>query len=440
MADNGKPLAPTRRLLLAVVCAEPSTCATWAGQDFSPAGFDVLVLYLEGDSVGPEAVARGRSIHRRGADEPLPRPDFAALVDCLVQADACLLVGESAWVRLVRLVADELHLPIFNLVEQSEQLSLIGRQDKPRPDLLLISGDLLELAMDDPRYGSTLLPVGRPVSIPAGAGGEPNVDVEAMKRLLEWLADWPQGRLAPAELELSIIVPCYNEAGNVAVVCERLLAATADLAAEVLLVDDHSTDDTFDVALQLAWHSPRIRVFRKPPPRGMGNAIRFGLNQTRARYVAVTMGDGSDEVERLPEMLARVRDDGYGLAIGSRYRHRRNYASVPPIYRFWSACFRLVTRVFIGFRLSDYTNAFRVFDRRIFDRYGPESGGFEISPEITFKAWYATGRIAEVDVRHLKRASGQSSFSFLRAGPGYGKILLKAWIQRLTGRWFVLDW
>jgi hypothetical protein len=139
-------------------------------------------------------------------------------------------------------------------------------------------------------------------------------------------------------------------------------------------------------------------------------------------------------------MLARVRDEGYSLAIGSRYRHRRNYQSVPRIYRFWSACFRLVTRWFIGFGLSDYTNAFRVFDRRIFERYGPESGGFEISPEITFKAWFSSRRVAEVDVRHLKRASGQSSFSFLRAGPGYGKILIKAFVQRLTGRWFVLDW
>ena len=78
--------------------------------------------------------------------------------------------------------------------------------------------------------------------------------------------------------------------------------------------------------------------------------------------------------------------------------------------------------------------------RKIFSRYGIESGGFEISPEITFKAWFATRRIAEVDVRHLKRSSGQSSFSFLRAGPGYAKILFKAFINRLTGRWFTLDW
>ena len=93
-----------------------------------------------------------------------------------------------------------------------------------------------------------------------------------------------------------------------------------------------------------------------------------------------------------------------------------------------------------GLRLRDYTNAFRVFPRSVFERQGLEGGGFEISPEITFKAWFATRRIIEVDVKHLKRGSGQSNFSFLRAGPGYGRMLIKALVCRITGRWFVLDW
>jgi hypothetical protein len=156
--------------------------------------------------------------------------------------------------------------------------------------------------------------------------------------------------------------------------------------------------------------------------------------------LAVTMGDGSDQVERLPDMYRKIRAEGYGLVIGSRYRIAENYEAVPRLYRFWSRCFRLTAWAVVGLRLSDYTNAFRVFDRRVFARYGAESGGFEISPEITFKAWFATGRVGEVDVRHLKRASGQSKFSFLRAGPGYGKILAKALLNRATGRWFTIGW
>ena len=207
-----------------------------------------------------------------------------------------------------------------------------------------------------------------------------------------------------------------------------------------MLVDDASPDDTYAQAIKQMWHSPRIRAFTKGTPRGMGNAIIHGFRMARGRFIAVTMGDGSDEVSRIPEMLRKVRDEGFSLAIGSRYRHAENYRNVPKLYRFWSGCFRFTTRVLIGLRLSDYTNAFRLFNRDIFARYGPEGGGFELSPEITFKAWFATRKVAEVDVCHLKRTSGQSTFSFLRAGPGYGKMLIKAFGNRLTGHWFSLDW
>jgi glycosyltransferase involved in cell wall biosynthesis len=258
--------------------------------------------------------------------------------------------------------------------------------------------------------------------------------------LLAAIDRWRRGALDAPRPDLSVILPAYNEEDNIDLVCQRLLPALAPISAEILIIDDGSQDRTFERASAWMSISSRIRVFSKPPPRGMGNAVRYGFDRARGRYIAITMSDGSDEVSRIPDMLARVRDEGYSLAIGSRYRYRINYAAVPRLYRFWSAVFRLVTRLLIGLKLSDYTNAFRVFDRDIFTRSGPEGAGFEISPEITFKAWFATRRVAEVDVKHLKRASGQSSFSFLRAGPGYGKMLVKALVQRLTGRWFVLDW
>src|SRR6185436_8398872 len=176
--------------------------------------------------------------------------------------------------------------------------------------------ELLSKALADPRYGSTLLPEGSGEHV-----------VAAIDR-------WRRGTLDPAVPELSVIVPAYREAQNLPMVCERLLAALdpAGFSYEVLLVDDASPDDTFRVAAEQMWRSPRIRAFTKPLPRGMGNAIRYGLQRARAPVVAITMGDGSDEVSRIPEMFARVRHQGYGLAIGSRYRYRVNYATVPRLY------------------------------------------------------------------------------------------------------------
>ena len=119
-----------------------------------------------------------------------------------------------------------------------------------------------------------------------------------------------------------------------------------DLARDgALLVDDASPDKTYTVGLQQMTRSPLIRAFTKTPPRGMGNAIRHGLRMARAPVAAVTMGDGSDEVERIPEMYRAVANDCYALAIGSRYRRPENYANVPFVYRFWSRTFRFVALV-----------------------------------------------------------------------------------------------
>jgi hypothetical protein len=415
-----------------IVAADRAEDAAWLARlPFASIGITPVFLRPSGVEWTPAATSANDS------PETTDAPQFDA-IDRRVRDDrveACLLVGDGVFPSLTRVAADAAGVPAITIVQSRAHLVALGHRAKARPDLLLLATDGSPAeALFDARYGSTLVPVGR-----IGAATAPGAP-DAAGRLLDAIDRWRRGTLEPDTPDLSVIVPAYRERENIALVCERLLSALAGVSAEILIVDDGSGDGTYERACEWMWTSPRIRAFSKPSPRGMGNAIRYGLDRARARIVGITMGDGSDEVAKIPEMLARVRDDGFGLAIGSRYRHRVNYAAVPGIYRFWSACFRACTRLLVGLRLSDYTNAFRVFDRRIFERVGPEGGGFEISPEITFKAWFTTGRVAEVDVRHLKRASGQSSFSFLRAGPGYGKMLTKAVIRRLTGRWFVLDW
>lgn len=443
-----------------VVIIQPEFEQAWLTPlDLPARGIDLVLLRPSDAGVKAEDAAGQQSVELivNPADlgeETTRLPNFRAVVDFLhrAQPTACLILQDGVLSRLTLLAANLLGLSVFWLVTTRAQLESIGREAKARPDLLFVADlDLFDLVINDERYGSTLLPTGHPARdlallVDGGAdavGADPRYgDGQAGLRIREAIERWRDDRLAPETPDLSVVVPCYKEAGNLELVCDRLLAVleSQSIAAEILLVDDASPDDTLMVARQQMWRSPRIRAITKPLPRGMGNAIKHGVTQARAPVIAITMGDGSDDVERIPEMFRRIASDGYGLVIGSRYRYRHNYENIPHLYRMWSRFFRIVAAGVTGMKLRDYTNAFRVFHRRVVERYGLESGGFEISPELTFKAWYATRRVTEVDVRHLKRASGQSNFSFMRAGPGYGKILIKAMGCRLTGRWFNLDW
>jgi len=370
--------------------------------------------------------------------EALVRPfsvdSFSQVVDVLQKGKpfACLSLATGIGAELLRLAGKIASVPVFSVIESEQDVAAIPIGEGATPQFFfLASTEVMTRALSDDRYGRTLIPA-----------GHPSRDANAADRMLSFMRAFRKGSTVDQSPKLSVVIPAFREAGNLDLVCDRLLSTfdAERIPMEILLIDDASPDATYEVALHQMWKSPRIRAFTKPTPRGMGNAIRYGIDRARASVVVVTMGDGSDQVERIPDMYRKVAEEGYGLVIGSRYRARENYQAIPLLYQFWSRCFRLTAWAVVGLRLSDYTNAFRAFDRRIFARYGAESGGFEISPEITFKAWFATGRVAELDVRHLKRASGQSAFSFLRAGPGYGKILIKAFVNRLTGRWFTLDW
>lgn len=369
-------------------------------------------------------------IHRIGLSSGFP--DFGEIHGFLQtqRPDACILTGDTIFVKLCALAAEMLDIPVFVFLNREADLWQIPRDEGNGRDLFFITDpELLGAVVGNPWYGSRLF------YIPRTNQGRSTTFTSIVEK-------WAGSRLDPPAPDLSVIVPAYREAGNVGLVCDRLLKALApcSFSWEILIVDDASPDDTYARALEQMGRSPRIRALTKPTPRGMGRAIERGLGSARARTIAITMGDGSDQVECIPEMYDAVRVKGFAVAIGTRYRRRENYENVPWLYRFWSRCFRIVCRFSTGLKLTDYTNAFRVFDKKIFDRYGPESGGFEISPEITFKSQFAAGGVTEVDVYHLKRSSGQSTFSFLKAGPGYAKILVKAVVARFTRRWFVLDW
>ncbi|WP_341208182.1 glycosyltransferase family 2 protein [uncultured Sphingomonas sp.] len=121
-------------------------------------------------------------------------------------------------------------------------------------------------------------------------------------------------------LDLAVVVPTFNERGNVAAVVARLEAALAGLDWEVLFVDDDSPDGTAQAVRDLALHDPRVRVIQRIGRRGLSSACIEGMCATAAPVVAVMDGDLQHDETLLPKMVAVLRDDPtLDLAIGSRF-------------------------------------------------------------------------------------------------------------------------
>jgi glycosyltransferase involved in cell wall biosynthesis len=198
------------------------------------------------------------------------------------------------------------------------------------------------------------------------------------------------------------------------------------------VVDDASEDDTFDVAQEAAQTYPEIQPLHKPLPHGLGRGVRAGLERARGKVGIVVMADGVDPLESaVPEFCDQILQRGCHLVLLSRYTHSGDAGSIPASYKILHRLFRFLTSTLLGVPHSDVTYAFRAFDIDFVRRLQLRSTGFEISPEITFRTWFAGGRIGEVAGRQTRRIRGHSNFRFSKVATGYGRVLCEAALMRL---------
>jgi dolichol-phosphate mannosyltransferase len=244
-----------------------------------------------------------------------------------------------------------------------------------------------------------------------------------------------RSRPIPSDLPIvSFIVPALNEELNLPFLFERLLAIQAKLglASEILVVDDASDDRTFDVARAASETHPQIRPVRKPLPHGLGSGVRAGLAHARGRVGIVVMADGVDPLEdAVPRFCEKVLREGCQLVLLSRYVDPGDADSIPASYKVFHRVFRLFTGRMLGIPYPDTTYAFRAFDLDFARKLGLRSTGFEISPEITFRAYFAGAKIGEVPGRQTRRVRGRSTFRFARVALAFGRVLIEGVLMRL---------
>jgi dolichol-phosphate mannosyltransferase len=159
--------------------------------------------------------------------------------------------------------------------------------------------------------------------------------------------------------ELSIVLPTYQDAETLPRAIEGLhgVITHASIFAEVLIVDDESTDETVKVASELAERFPalHIRVFARTRRRhGFGGLVRFGLAHATGRYAALVSSDGRDPVGLLPEMLKKLRS-GAQLVLCSRYLRSEDSKKVAIRYRLYQVIYRQAVRWLLARELTDTT-------------------------------------------------------------------------------------
>jgi dolichyl-phosphate beta-glucosyltransferase len=217
---------------------------------------------------------------------------------------------------------------------------------------------------------------------------------------------------------ISIVIPAYNESSRIGRALDAVMQCVRerDWHAEVVVVNDGSTDNTVGVVESYAARYPEIRLLENPENRGKGYSVRHGILQSVGEIVMFTDADMSAPIEEAERLFAALRQ-GADIAIGSRWLERNRQTHKQPLYRqFFGRCFNAITRFVMGLPFADTQCGFKAFRRpvaqTIFQLQRIERWGFD--PELLFIALKRGYRIQEVPVTwgHDER----SRLSYLKDG------------------------
>lgn len=236
----------------------------------------------------------------------------------------------------------------------------------------------------------------------------------------------------PAPPELSIIVPTYNERGNVEELVRRLEDALRGIGWEVIFVDDNSPDDTAGLVKQICAHNSRVRCLRRVGRRGLAGACIEGMLSSSAPYVAVMDADLQHDEKVLPKMLHKLEREHFDLVAATRYVEGGSAQALSAKRGAISRLANRLTHRLIGSDLSDPMSGFFMIRRDRFDQIAAHlsSVGFKILLDIVATAGSKL-RVGEVPYTFGERSEGTSKFNIQIGAEFLGLLLAK-----MTGDFF----
>lgn len=211
-------------------------------------------------------------------------------------------------------------------------------------------------------------------------------------------------------MKTTVIIPTYNEAGNIERVLRGVAAQSPD---EVLVVDGGSTDGTVEKAAALGYTPVR------QAGRGLGDAIKTGIKAASGEVIVIVDADCSHDTSDIPKLLAKI-EEGYDLVVASRYisqpRVRGLFMKSSSyddtfIRALGNRIFTWMARALHGVPVHDILMGFKAFRKSIFEKVVLTETGQQFDAEIVIKAQKAGFRLGEVPTVEYRREYGESKLS-----------------------------
>ena len=240
---------------------------------------------------------------------------------------------------------------------------------------------------------------------------------------------------ASQDIVVSVVLPTFNEAGNIVSLIERVSAALDGVPHEILVMDDRSPDGTAALARQASASYSQTQVIERQPPAGLTVSIFDGLERARGSFVTWMDCDFSHPPELLPELLEPLLDGDADLTAASRYVHGGVDDRGDRMAVFASLAITKLAQRFVDRRVLDYTTGYLMAPRAMLLELGLRGDYGEYCIELLGSAALRGYRVREVPYVSIPRAAGESktatsAFGFVRRGWRYLATIGRLWWSR----------
>lgn len=234
-------------------------------------------------------------------------------------------------------------------------------------------------------------------------------------------------------MNLSIVIPAQNEAGNIALTLNNLRQRLSmeGINYEIVVVDDGSSDTTPDLVEQQSAADSCVRLVRNTGKHGFGYAVRCGLDAFTGDAVVIVMADDSDDPEDVIKYYYILRDEA-DCAFGSRWIQGGRVHDYPVAKRLINRFANTFVRTLFWLRYNDVTNAFKGYRRYVIDGCRPFlSPHFNLTVEIPLKAIVRGYTYRVVPISWQNRKAGKSALHIDEMGSRYLYIVLNIWLEKM---------
>ncbi|MBN1434101.1 glycosyltransferase family 2 protein [Candidatus Fermentibacterales bacterium] len=224
---------------------------------------------------------------------------------------------------------------------------------------------------------------------------------------------------------ISVVIPCFNEAESLPQLCGEISGALSGMTYEIVIIDDGSTDGSWEAILELSKRFP-LRAVRFGANRGKAAALSEGFSRSRGLFVATVDADLQDDPLEIPAMIGQLEREGLGLVSGWKKRRQD-----PPTKTIPSRVFNWAVRLTTGLPLHDFNCGLKVYRGEVarqLDLYGEMH---RYTPVLVAQQGH---RVGEKAVNHRPRLHGKTKYGVSRFFRGFADLATVLFLHRYSFR------